>query len=270
MGRFAGVGKTYRMLQEGDALRQRGIDVVVGFIEAHGRVETEEQLRDLEVVPRRRTEYRGVVLEEMDVEAIIARAPSVALVDELAHTNVPGSNHTKRGEDVEALLDNGISVISALNIQHIESLNDVVQEALGVTVRETVPDWVLAQADQVVNLDISAEDLRQRLIEGKIYTPDKIQAALANFFTEENLTTLRELALREVASSVDRIREGMISRGAAAERPGERSGAHRRSHRRRDVQQPALHPDAAAQGEPRCWTAQFGLVLCVRPDPRGA
>ena len=216
IGSFAGVGKTYRMLQEGHDLHRRGIDVVVGFVEPHGRAETAAQVRDLEVVPRRRVEYRGVTLEEMDLDAVIRRAPAVTLVDELAHTNVPGGTHAKRWEDVEELLDNGISVISAVNIQHLESLNDVVQQMLGVTVRETVPDWVLAQADQVVNLDISAEDLRQRLIEGKIYPADKISAALANFFTEENLTTLRELALREVASSVDRIREEITARGTAA------------------------------------------------------
>ena len=222
IGSFAGVGKTYRMLQEGNALRARGIDIVAGFIESHGRAETEAQLANIEVIPRRRVEYRGVVLEEMDTDAVIARAPAVALVDELAHTNVPGGRHTKRWQDVEDILDAGISVISAVNIQHIESLNDVVQETLGVTVRETVPDWVLAKADQVVNLDISAEDLRQRLLEGKIYAPDKIQSALTNFFTEENLTTLRELALREVASSVDRIREGIAARSA----PSPRANGH--------------------------------------------
>jgi two-component system, OmpR family, sensor histidine kinase KdpD len=215
IGSFAGVGKTYRMLQEGNALCARGVDIVAGFVETHGRAETEAQLADLEVSPRRHVEYRGVVLGEMDVDAVIARAPAVALVDELAHTNVPGGRHSKRWQDVEDILDAGISVISAMNIQHIESLNDVVQQTLGVTVRETVPDWVLAKADQVVNLDISAEDLRQRLLEGKIYAPDKIQSALANFFTEENLTTLRELALREVASSVDRIREGIAARSPA-------------------------------------------------------
>ncbi|HXF23446.1 MAG TPA: universal stress protein [Gemmatimonadaceae bacterium] len=222
IGSFAGVGKTYRMLQEGNALRARGIDVVAGFVESHGRAETEAQLVNLEVIPRRRVEYRGVVLEEMDVDAVIARAPAVALVDELAHTNVPGGRHTKRWQDVEDILDAGISVISAVNIQHVESLNDVVQQTLGVTVRETVPDWVLAKADQVVNLDISAEDLRQRLLEGKIYAPEKIQSALTNFFTEENLTTLRELALREVASSVDRIREGIAARGL----PSARNNSH--------------------------------------------
>src|SRR6185312_13555226 len=222
IGSFAGVGKTYRMLQEGNALRARGIDIVVGFVEMHGRAETEAQLANVEVIPRRRIEYRGVVLEEMDTDAVIARAPAVALVDELAHTNVPGGRHTKRWQDVDDILDAGISVISAVNIQHVESLNDIVQQTLGVTVRETVPDWVLAKADQVVNLDISAEDLRQRLLEGKIYAPEKIQSALTNFFTEENLTTLRELALREVASSVDRIREGIAARGL----PSARNNSH--------------------------------------------
>lgn len=216
IGSFAGVGKTYRMLQEAHDLRRRGVDVVIGFVETHGRAETEAQLRDLEVVPRQTITYHGVTLEETDLGAIIARAPAVVLVDELAHTNVPGAGNPKRWQDVEVLLDRGISVISAVNIQHIESLNDVVQQTLGVTVRETVPDWVLARADQVVNLDISAEDLRQRLTDGKIYAPEKVPTALANFFTEENLTTLRELALREVASSVDRIREGIVSRGASA------------------------------------------------------
>jgi two-component system sensor histidine kinase KdpD len=212
IGSFAGVGKTYRMLTEAHELRRRRVDVVVGFVETHGRADTEQQIGDLEVVPRKHLEYRGVVLEEMDVEAVIARRPEVAVVDELAHTNVPGVSHRKRWEDVMQLLDEGINVISALNVQHLESLNDVVAKTLGITVRETVPDWVLAVADQVVNLDISAEDLRQRLTEGKIYKPEKVQTALANFFTEENLTTLRELALREVASSVDRTREQIVRR----------------------------------------------------------
>jgi two-component system sensor histidine kinase KdpD len=214
IGSFAGVGKTYRMLTEAHELRRRGVDIVVGFVESHGRAETEAQLGDLEVIPRRRLEYRGVSLEEMDVEAVIARRPEVAIVDELAHTNVPGVSHRKRWEDVMQLIDDGINVISAVNVQHLESLNDVVATTLGITVRETVPDWVLAIADQVVNIDISAEDLRQRLAEGKIYRPEKVPAALANFFTEENLTTLRELALREVASSVDRTREEIVRRDA--------------------------------------------------------
>lgn len=212
IGSAAGVGKTVRMLQEAHDLRRRGIDVVVGFVETHGRVETGSCVKDLEVVPRREIKYRGVILEEMDVDAVVARAPAVAIVDELAHTNVPGSRNQKRWQDVQLLLDEGISVITAVNVQHLESLNDVVAGTIGVTVRETVPDWVVTDADQVVNLDISAEDLRQRLIEGKIYAPEKIQTALANFFTEENLSTLRELALREVASNVDRLRETMSSR----------------------------------------------------------
>jgi two-component system sensor histidine kinase KdpD len=214
IGSAAGVGKTYRMLTEAHDLRRRGIDVVIGFVETHGRAETQAQVGDLEVVPRKRFEYRGVTLEEMDVEAIVARHPQVAVVDELAHTNVPGAKHTKRWEDVIELLDAGINIISAVNIQHLESLNDVVAETLGVTVRETVPDWIVGTADQVVNLDLSAEDLRQRLQEGKIYSVEKVPAALANFFTEENLTTLRELALREVASSVDRAREQIVRRAS--------------------------------------------------------
>ncbi len=214
IGSAAGVGKTYRMLNEAHELRRRGVDVVVGFVETHGRAETEIQVGDLEVIPRRRIEYRGVTLEEMDVDAVLARRPEVVVADELAHTNVPGSRHPKRWEDVIEILDAGINVISAVNVQHLESLNDVLAETLGVTVRETVPDWIVGAADQVVNLDISAQDLRQRLSEGKIYPKDKVAAALANFFTEENLTTLRELALREVASSVDRVREQIVSREA--------------------------------------------------------
>ncbi len=227
IGMAAGVGKTYRMLQEAYDLRRRDIDVVVGYVETHGRTETEAQVRDLEVVPRAKIVYRGVTLEEMDVDAVVARRPQVALVDELAHTNVPGARNAKRWQDVMLLLDEGINVISAVNVQHLESLNDVVERELGVTVRETVPDWVAAQADQVVNLDLAADDLRQRLREGKIYKPDKIATALENFFTDENLSTLRELALREVASSVDRTREHRERREHGGGRPaGElRTGA---------------------------------------------
>lgn len=220
IGSAAGTGKTYRMLQEAHDLRRRGVDVIVAFVETHQRHETEAQIGDLEVLPRRMIEYRGVELEEMDLAGVIARRPQVAIVDELAHTNVPGSTHRKRWEDVTELLDEGINVISAVNVQHLESLNDVIQRTLGVTVRETVPDWIVASADQVVNLDISSEDLRQRLEEGKIYVPAKVPTALANFFTHENLTTLRELALREVASSVDRAREEIVRReeGTSSER----------------------------------------------------
>jgi two-component system sensor histidine kinase KdpD len=212
IGSAAGTGKTYRMLQEAHDLRRRGMDIVVGFVETHGRTDTAAQVGDLEVVPRAQIAYRGVTLEEMDVDAVIARHPQIAIVDELAHSNVPGVRHRKRWEDVMELLDEGINVISAVNVQHLESLNDVVASTLGVTVRETVPDWVVASADQVINLDISAEDLRQRLREGKIYTPEKVEPALRNFFTDENLTTLRELALREVAGAVDRSREEIVRR----------------------------------------------------------
>lgn len=212
IGSAAGTGKTYRMLQEAHDLRRRGVDVVVGFVEPHKRAETEAQIGNLEVVPRNKIEYRGVTLEEMDVDGVIARRPQVAIVDELAHTNVPGARNGKRWQDVLLLLEEGINVITAVNVQHLESLNDVLERELGVTIRETVPDWVVGQADQVINLDISAEDLRQRLRDGKIYHADKIQTALANFFTDENLTTLRELALREVASSVDRSREEIVRR----------------------------------------------------------
>lgn len=216
VGSAAGVGKTYRMLNEAHDLRRRGIDVVIGFVETHGRRETEAEIGDMEIIPRRKIEYRGVILEEMDIDAILERRPQVAIVDELAHSNVPGVRHAKRWQDVVALLDSGINVIAAVNVQHLESLNDIIAGTLGVTVRETVPDWLIATADQVINLDISAEDLRERLREGKIYKPEKVDAALKNFFTEENLTTLRELALREVASSVDRTRETLIQRETGA------------------------------------------------------
>jgi two-component system sensor histidine kinase KdpD len=219
IGSAAGVGKTVRMLQEAHELRRRGVDVVVGFAESHGRAETAAAVGDLEVVPRLRIPYRGVQLEEMDADAIVARAPTWVLVDELAHTNVPGLRHRKRWEDVLFLLERGINVISAVNVQHLESLNHVVERVLGVTVRETVPDWVVAQAEEVVNIDLAAEDLRQRLREGRIYAPDKVPRALANFFTEENLTTLRELALREVATSVDRTRQGILRREGGEQTP---------------------------------------------------
>ncbi|HEY4319555.1 MAG TPA: histidine kinase [Gemmatimonadales bacterium] len=216
VGFAAGTGKTYRMLVEAHQLKQRGVDVVIGLVETHGRVETDAQLHDLEVVPRRRASYRGVLLDEMDLAAVVARQPQVVVVDELAHTNVPGAAHAKRWEDVVALLDQGISVISAVNVQHLESLNDILQQTLGVTVRETVPDWVVGLAEQVINLDISTEDLRQRLLDGKIYVADKIAAALTGFFTEDNLATLRELALREVASAVDRERrDNPLTSGAS-------------------------------------------------------
>ena len=204
VGFAAGVGKTYRMLQEAHELRRRGVDVVVAFVEPHGRAETAALVQGLEVVPRKRTEYRGVVVEEMDVDAVRERHPTVAVVDEIPHTNAPGCMNRKRYQDVLALLDAGINVIGAINVQHLESLNGLIERATGVTVRETVPDNFLKQADQVVNLDLAVEDLQERLRAGKIYAADKIPWALDHFFTEQNLAHLRELALREVAESLDR------------------------------------------------------------------
>jgi two-component system sensor histidine kinase KdpD len=206
LGFAAGVGKTYEMLQEGHRLRRQGVDVVIGLVETHGRAETTALVEGLEQVPRRRVEYRGVVLEEMDLDAVLARRPNVALVDELAHTNAPGSRYAKRYQDVEELLRAGINVISTLNIQHLESLYDLVDKATGVKVKERVPDYVLGLADQLVNVDLSAEDLCERLLAGKIYPAERIDRALESFFTQENLTRLRELALEEIAHRLDRRR----------------------------------------------------------------
>jgi two-component system sensor histidine kinase KdpD len=204
LGFAAGVGKTYEMLQEGQRLKRQGVDVVIGMVETHGRADTAAQIGDLEQVPRRRIEYRGVTLEEMDLDALLARRPKVALVDELAHTNAPGSRFAKRYQDVEELLRAGINVISTLNIQHLESLYDLVEKATGVKVKERIPDYVLGMADQLVNVDVSAEDLRERLLGGKVYPRERIERALANFFTSENLNRLREMALGEIAHLLDR------------------------------------------------------------------
>jgi two-component system sensor histidine kinase KdpD len=192
------------MLEEAHALRRRGIDVVGALVETHGRAETAALIRDLELVPLRRVEYRGVVVEEMDVEAVLARRPTVAIVDEIPHSNAPGSRNRKRWQDVLDLLVAGINVIGALNIQHLESLNDLIQRNTGVRVRETVPDAFLEQADQVVNLDLAVEDLLDRLRAGKIYPADRIPWAQEHFFRDQNLAALRELSLREVAQSLDR------------------------------------------------------------------
>src|SRR5580692_7018441 len=206
LGFAPGVGKTYEMLQEGNRLKRQGVDVVIGIVETHSRADTASMIGDLEQVPRRKIEYRGVVLEELDLDAVLARRPTVALVDELAHTNAPGSRHAKRYQDVEELLRAGINVISTLNIQHLESLYDLVEQATGVRVKERVPDYVLAMADQLVNVDVSAEDLRERLEAGKVYPKERVQASLDNFFTMANLTRLRELTLGEAAHLLDRRR----------------------------------------------------------------
>ena len=204
LGFAAGVGKTCRMLEEAHELRRGGVDIVLGYIETHGRADTVALVRDLEAVPRRRIEYRGVVIEEMDLEAVLLRRPKIAVVDELAHTNTPGARNKKRYQDVLQLLDAGINVIGAFNIQHLESLNDLVARTAGVPVRETIPDSFLKQADQIVNLDLAVEDLLARLQAGKIYPPDKVPWALQHFFQAANLSTLRELSLREVAESLER------------------------------------------------------------------
>ena len=203
LGSAAGVGKTYALLSEGHRRAERGADVVVGFAEAHGRPHTSALLDGLEVIPRARLEYRGATFEEMDLAAVLARRPQIALVDEFAHTNVPGSRNEKRWQDVEELLDAGIDVISAVNIQHLESLNDVVEKITGVPQRETVPDAIVRAADQVEMVDMTPEALRRRMAHGNIYPPEKIDAALTNYFRSGNLAALRELALLWLADKVD-------------------------------------------------------------------
>ncbi|OCA80745.1 universal stress protein [Bacillus sp. FJAT-27986] len=203
IGAAPGVGKTYTMLREANELKKNGIDVVIGLLETHGRKETLDQVGSLEMMPRMKINYKNVVIEEMDVDAIIKRNPEVVLVDELAHTNVPGSNHKKRYEDVEEIIKSGISVISTMNIQHLESLNDSIEQITGVRVRETVPDQVLRMADEIELIDISPKELQQRMLEGNIYAKEKVEQALNHFFKTYNLIALRELALREVADDVD-------------------------------------------------------------------
>ena len=204
IGMSAGVGKTCRMLQEARQLLDAGVDVRIGYIETHGRAETEALAEGLPFVPRRRLFYKGKELEEMDTQAIVSLHPEIVVVDELAHTNIEGSENPKRWQDVMQILDAGISVISAVNIQHIEGLNEVVEEITGIEIRERVPDSVLAMADEVVNIDLTADELIDRLKAGKIYKPDKVAAALNNFFTQENILQLRELALKEVALRVEK------------------------------------------------------------------
>jgi two-component system sensor histidine kinase KdpD len=219
VGAAAGVGKTCAMLDEGWRRFQRGTDVVIGFVETHKRPYTVEQIRDIPVVPRMRVDYRGSVWEEMDLDALLARKPEVALIDELAHTNVPGSGrHEKRWEDVFEILAAGIAVITTVNIQHIESLADPVERITGVSVRERVPDWVVRKADQIELIDSSAEQLRRRMLHGNIYPSEKIQSALSGFFRPENLTALRELSLRFVADETEEdLLEYLRSRGAGGE-----------------------------------------------------
>lgn len=212
IGMSAGVGKTYRMLQETQALLRNGIDIKIGYIETHNRKETQELLEGLPLIPRRKLFYKGKELEELDVQAVINLRPEVVVIDELAHTNIEGSKNEKRWEDVIEILEAGISVISAVNIQHIESLNDEVKAITGVEVKERIPDSVLAQADEVVNIDLTADELIIRLKEGKIYETAKIETALSNFFQPAHILQLRELALKEVASQVVRKVETEITK----------------------------------------------------------
>ena len=213
IGMIAGVGKSYRMLQEAHDLIDNGVDVRIGYIETHGRAGTEALLKGLPVIRRRKLFYKGKELEEMDLEAIIRIHPEIVIVDELAHTNVEGSLNEKRWQDVMTLLDEGINVISAVNIQHIESVNEEVQDIAGIEVKERIPDSVLQEADEVVNIDLTAEELITRLKAGKIYKPEKIQTALNNFFKTENILQLRELALKEVALRVEKKVENEVVMG---------------------------------------------------------
>ena len=236
LGAAPGVGKTYEMLQEARARQNEGKDVVVGVVETHGRKETEALLDGLEVILRRQLQYKNRTLDEMDLDAVIARDPQLALVDELAHTNVPGSRHPKRCLDVEELLSNGINVYTTLNIQHIDSLNDVVAQITGVRVRETVPDSILDRADAIELVDITPDDLIQRLKEGKVYVPKQAERALEHFFSPANLTALRELALRRTAERVD--------------------------------EQLLTEMQARAISGP--WPAGERLLVCISEDPRAA
>jgi two-component system, OmpR family, sensor histidine kinase KdpD len=231
IGMAPGVGKTYRMLQEGVSEAQSGRDVVVGYLESHGREETVAQAEDLEIVPRRTLLYRGTPLQEMDLPAVLARKPELCLIDELAHTNAPGVEHEKRYEDVRDVLDAGIDVYSTVNVQHLESLNDQVTQLTGSRTRETIPDEVLSAADEVVLIDLTPEALIGRLRAGKVYRPERVPAALNNFFKIENLAALRETALRQVAEDVEVKRLVREPTGAA----------------RRDAEGVAIAPDGAPQ-----------------------
>src|ERR1700730_5803047 len=236
VGAAPGVGKTYEMLQTARAKKRDGLDVVVGVVETHGRKETEALLEGFETVPRRRIEYKGHVIEEMDLDALLARHPKLALVDELAHANAPGARHPKRYLDVEELLNQGIDVYATLNIQHVESLNDVVAQITRIRVRETVPDSILDRADEIELVDLTPDDLIQRLKEGKVYVPKQAVRALAHYFSPGNLTALRELALRRIA---DRVDEQLLT--------------HMRAH-----------------AIPGPWAAGERILVCVSEDPRAA
>jgi two-component system sensor histidine kinase KdpD len=228
MGYAAGVGKTYKMLEEAHALKALGVDMVVGYFESHGRQETIAKAAGLETIPRKKLTYRGASFEEMDTESIVARHPQVCIVDELPHTNVPGSARNKRWEDVALLLNAGIDVFTTMNIQHLESLNDQVRNITGITVRETVPDWMIEQADEVVMVDLTPRALLHRLERGVVYRPEQAQRALQNFFREPTLVALRELALREAAHEVERRINNEETVAQAEAEPGEQSLRHQK------------------------------------------
>jgi len=238
LGYAAGVGKTYQMLTEAHELKRRGVDIVIGYFEPHGRKETIALSENLETVPRKIVEYRGSRFEEMDSEAILSRRPGVAIVDEFPHTNVPGSVRLKRWEDVHVLLDAGIDVLTTMNVQHLESLNDQIWQSTGVRVRETIPDWVLKQADEVVMVDLTPGALLNRLARGVIYSPERARAALQNFFKESTLVALRELAMRQAAYAVE------------SRLPGEEP--------------------ATASGTPVADSPRERLLLLIGPDPASA
>jgi two-component system sensor histidine kinase KdpD len=219
LGYAAGVGKTYQMLDEAHKLKNEGVDVVLGYFEPHGRQDTITKAEGLEVVPRRKVEYRGAVFGETDVEAILRRRPRVCVIDEFAHTNVPGSQRAKRWEDVQVLLEAGINVLTTLNVQHLESLNDQVWQFTGIRVRETIPDWVVKQADEVVMVDLPPQALLNRLMRGVVYAPEKARQAMENFFKESTLVALRELAIRQTAHEVD-VRQSVQDEAETARLPG--------------------------------------------------
>ena len=246
IGAAPGVGKTYDMLNDAHVMRKQGVDLVIGLVEPHGRKETEDRIGDLEIIPQRVIPYRGVLLKEMDVDAILARHPNTVMVDELAHTNVPGSKNRKRYEDVLELLDAGINVMTAVNIQHLETLNDAVSRSANTTIRETVPDSFLKRADEVVNVDVTVDELRSRLRQGKIYAPEKVEQSLANFFRKGNLNMLRELALRTTAEQV-----------------GDRAAEYRRTQ---GLEQAPIPEGARIAGR---LASNWYVVYVARPDDKG-
>ncbi|MFN7995985.1 MAG: histidine kinase [Bryobacteraceae bacterium] len=255
LGYAAGVGKTYQMLDEAQELRRKGVDIVIGYFEPHGRQDTIAKTQSLEAIARRKVEYRGAVFEEMDTGAILRRKPAICLVDEFAHTNVPGSERLKRWEDVQVLLDAGIDVFTTVNVQHLESYNDEVWHITGVRVRETVPDWVVDAADEVVLVDLTPRALQNRLERGAVYGAEKARKAMENFFTEANLTALREMALRHAAHDV----EGRLSELPAAER--DRSSLS---------SQPSGETPARRDRILICLTARPSSVMLIRRGKRVA